>query len=87
VISLFKEKPSLGEFSTYNGVGQGSNKHRVEIVDTLNGVGNITVYPSIRQAAKAIGCVHATIRKALKFLNKNGESRIIKQRFRVRLYR
>lgn len=54
VISFFKEKPSLGEDSTYNGVGQGSNKHRVEIVDTLNGVGNITVYPSIRQAAKAM---------------------------------
>ena len=60
-----------------------SNAHKVEVLDTLNG--NKTVYGSIREAAVAIGCVHATIRKALKSLNENGVTRLIKKRFQVKL--
>lgn len=59
-----------------------SNVQRVEILDTLSG--NSTVYPSIREAAHAIDCVHGTIIRALKNLKETGETRLIKKRFQVK---
>jgi len=59
-----------------------SNAQRVVILDTLNG--NSTVYPSIREAAQAIGCVHGTILKALKNFKETGETRLIKKRFQAK---
>ena len=66
-----------------------SNKSLVEIVDTLKeGAGNTTVYLSIREAARAIGCVHTTICKALKTFDENGQPGsggiLVKKRFLVK---
>lgn len=59
-----------------------SNAHSVLVVDVLTE--KETVYGSIREAATAIGCVHATILKALKHLKETGISRLIKSRFKVK---
>ena len=53
------------------------------VEDILNGTE--TVYGSIREAAKAIGCVSATIINGLKYLKETGEPRLIKKRFKVKL--
>jgi group I intron endonuclease len=79
LVTLFKESSSVSSESEEIPKFKG----RVEVVDTLTG--NTTAYPSIRQAAQGIGVVHATINKALKNLNENGESRLIKQRLRVKI--
>lgn len=54
----------------------------VLVKDVLNG--NETVYSSIRDAAAAIGCVHATIINALKHQKETGVTRVIKKRFQVK---
>ena len=87
VISHLKEADSsvvsgLAPQAIMCAIGGKSNKQLVEVVDTLNG--NTTVYPSINQAAQAIGCVHAAICKVLKNFQETGESRLIKKRFLVK---
>ena len=47
--------------------------------------GNETVYGSIREAALAIGCVHATILNVLKNFKETGITGLIKKRFKVKL--
>lgn len=52
------------------------------VEDILNGTE--TVYGSIREAAVAIGCVHATILNVLKKFKETKEPRLIKRRFKVK---
>ncbi len=59
-----------------------SYAHSVLVEDILNG--NETVYGSIRDAAVAIGCVHATILNAIKHQKETGVTRVIKKRFKVK---
>ena len=54
---------------------------RVQVFDTLNN--ETTVYPSIREAAKAIGCHKTTIGKAIEHQKQKGASRLIKKRYTV----
>ena len=61
---------------------QASNSNRVEVFDTLTN--QITVYPSISEAAQAIGCHKTTIGKTLQHLKETGVSRPIKKRFTVK---
>ena len=58
--------------------------HQVSVLDTLTD--QVTVYPSISAAARAIGCVDGTIRSTLKVLKEKGVSRLIKKRFMVKIF-
>lgn len=58
--------------------------HQVSVLDTLTD--QVTVYPSISAAARAIGCADGTIRNALKVLKEKGVSRLIKKRFMVKIF-
>ena len=61
-----------------------SKGQRVEVFDTLNN--KTTFYSSIRVAAQAIGCVHNTIRTAIKAFNETGIVKPIKkQRYIVKI--
>lgn len=60
-----------------------SNTHRVEVCDTVKG-NTITVYLSIREAARAIVCHDRTIANALKNLKEKGEHKPIKKRYLVK---
>ena len=51
----------------------------VEVLDTKTE--EVSFYPTIRQAAEAIGCVHGTILLA----QKQGVSRLIKKRYLVKV--
>jgi group I intron endonuclease len=61
---------------------QASRSNRVEVLDTLTN--QITVYPSISEAARAIGCHKTTISKTLQHLKEKGVSRPINKRFTVK---
>lgn len=55
--------------------------------DTLNN--EATVYPSLSEAARTIGCVEGTLRKALKVFKENpggqlGVTRLIKKRYSIK---
>lgn len=54
---------------------------RVELLDTLNST--TTVYSSIVEAARAIGCDPGTIRYAIKNLQENKISTLIKARYKL----
>ena len=61
-----------------------SKSQKVEVFDTLNN--KTTFYSSIRVAAQAIGCVHSTIRTAIKAFNETGIVKPIKkQRYIVKI--
>lgn len=53
-----------------------SKGQRVEVLDTISN--ETTFYSTIRQAGKAIGCVHGTILLADKAFKEKGVSRLIK---------
>jgi group I intron endonuclease len=55
----------------------------VEVFDTKTN--ETLVYPSIRQAAEAIGCVHRTILLANKVFEEKGIYRLIKKRYTVNI--
>ena len=55
-----------------------SKGQKVEVLDTLNN--EITVYSSIREAARAIGCEHSTIRTANKVFQETGVVKPIKKK-------
>ena len=46
-----------------------------------------TLYGSMREAARGIGCVHNTISKAEKVFIEKGRERLIKGRFLVKISR
>jgi hypothetical protein len=57
------------------------------VFDTLNN--EATVYPSLSEAARTIGCVDGTLRKALKAFKENpgdpfGVTRLIKKRYSIK---
>jgi hypothetical protein len=53
-----------------------SRGYSVEVFDTIKN--ETTVYSSIGEAARAIGCEHSTIRTALKAFNETGVVKPIK---------
>lgn len=59
-----------------------ARSHKVEVFDTLTN--QTTVYISISEAARAIGCVKGTIVLAIKFLKEKGVPRLIKKRYLVK---
>jgi hypothetical protein len=62
------------------------NKSKGQIVEVLDTISNeTTLYPSIRQAAEAIGCVHRTILLADKAFKEKGVSRLLKKRYTVKI--
>jgi len=61
---------------------QTSKSNRVEVLDTLTK--QLTVYPSISEAALAMGCHKTTISKTFQHQKENGVSRPIKKRFTVK---
>lgn len=54
---------------------------RVELLDTLSSI--TTVYSSIVEAARAIGCDTGTVRYAIKNLHEKGISTLIKARYKL----
>jgi group I intron endonuclease len=60
-----------------------SKGQRVELLDTISN--ETTLYTTIRQAAKAIGCVHGTILLADKAFKEKGVSRLVKKIYRVKI--
>lgn len=52
-------------------------------MDTISN--ETTLYTTIRQAAKAIGCVHGTILLADKAFKEKGVSRLVKKIYRVKI--
>lgn len=60
-----------------------SKGQRVEVLDTISN--ETTLYTTIRQAAKAIGCVHGTILLADKAFKEKGVSRLVKKIYRVQI--
>ena len=69
----------LEGFKIYNT----SKAQRIELLDTLKN--ETTVYSSIAEAARSIGCSHSNIRSALKHLQEKGVSRLIKKRYLVKI--
>jgi group I intron endonuclease len=65
--------------------GAGRPSVSIEVLDTLTN--KTIVYPSIIEAARAIGCVKATIQSTLKVLKEKGVTRLIKKKYSVKLYR
>ena len=66
----------------------GRPKISIEVFDTLNN--ETTVFPSIREAAKSIGCDKSTILKVINLLKSSGEegpkgkSKLIHKRYQVK---
>ena len=56
--------------------------HQVEVIDIIKN--ETSYYPSIRQAAEAIGCTHRTILNANKAFREKGV-RLIKKRYQVKI--
>jgi len=52
-------------------------------LDTISN--ETTLYPTIRQAAEAIGCVHGTILLADKAFKEKGVYRLLKKRYTVKI--
>lgn len=71
-----KSRERILEFNRLKGVS-------VEVLDT--NTNETSVYPSIRQAAEAIGCVHRTIQLANKTFEEKGVYRLIKKRYLVKI--
>ena len=65
--------------------GAGRPSVSIEVLDTLTN--KTIVYPSIIEAARAIGCGKSTIQSALKVLKEKGVTRLIKKKYSVNLYR
>lgn len=61
--------------------GAGVPSVSIEVFDTLNN--EATVYPSIREAARFIGCYDTTVGRALKIKMEKGVNRLIKKRYTV----
>jgi NUMOD1 domain len=67
--------------------GAGVSSIQIEVFDTLNN--ETTVYTSLSEAARTIGCVEGTLRKALKVFKENpggpsGVTRLIKKRYSIK---
>jgi len=62
--------------------GSGRPSVSIEVLDTLTN--ETIVYPSIIEAARAIGCVKGTIQSALKVLKEKGVTRLIKKKYLVK---
>ena len=58
-----------------------SRSVKVTILDTLNN--ETTIYNSVSEAARNIGCVAMVIHQAIEIIKKKGVSRLIRARFRV----
>jgi group I intron endonuclease len=65
--------------------GSGRPSIPIEVFDSITN--EATVYPSIIEAARAIGCVKGTIQSALKVLKEKGVTRLIKKKYSVKLFK
>jgi group I intron endonuclease len=62
-----------------------SRSHSVEVFDTINK--ETLNFSSIREAAKAIGCVHGTIMKVDKAFKETGVNKLVKRRYIVKVFK
>lgn len=75
--SLDNKDKGLGNFKLTNRIG-----HRVEVFDLLKNA--TTVYNSISDSARAIGCPYSTVTRALNKLKEKGEHKPINNRYQLK---
>jgi hypothetical protein len=54
---------------------------RVEVLDTLTN--ETTIYTTIREVGRALGCTHEIVRRAMNHFKEKGEPKLILKRYKV----